>query len=197
VEAYYDARAAEYDEWYHGNGRFEAESRPGWHEELRALTGSLSALPAARTLDAACGTGFLTQHLRGDLTLLDRSERMLAVASERLPQAAVVRADALSRLPFADGAFDRVLTGHFYGHLQPADRRAFLREARRVAPGLVVVDSAARPGVEREGVQERMLNDGSRWRVYKRYFDPDELLGELGGGRIVHSGRWFLAVQSP
>ena len=37
-------------------------------------------LALARTLDVACGTGFLTRHLRGELTALDQSEAMLARA---------------------------------------------------------------------------------------------------------------------
>jgi hypothetical protein len=45
-------------------------------------------------------------------------------------------------------------------------------------------------------VQERILNDGSRWEVYKRFFTPDELLTELGGGETLFSGRWFVAVRS-
>jgi ubiquinone/menaquinone biosynthesis C-methylase UbiE len=56
----------------------------------------------------------------------------------------VVLGDAL-RLPFADRSFDRVLTGHFYGHLGPDEREAFLREASRVAAEFVVVDSAYVP----------------------------------------------------
>ena len=43
--------------------------------------------------------------------------------------------------------------------------------------------------------QERILNDGSRWQVYKRYFEPDALADELGGGRTLFAGRWFVAVR--
>ena len=50
------------------------------------------------------------------------------------------------RLPFADGSFDRVLTGHFYGHLPEDERDAFLGEARRVAAELVVIALRAAPG---------------------------------------------------
>jgi ubiquinone/menaquinone biosynthesis C-methylase UbiE len=196
VKAYYDARASEYDEWYYGEGRYVEEERPGWHEEVAALEAALESLPPARTLDVACGTGFLTQHLRGELVALDQSARMLEVAQARLADAVLIQADALEPLPFADLSFDRVFTGHFYGHLTPEQRAGFLAEARRVAPELVVVDSAYRDGVERESVQERVLGDGSRWTVYKRYFGPAELLDELGVGRVLHDGRWFIAVAS-
>ncbi len=39
-----------------------------------------------------------------------------------------------------------------------------------------------------------MLNDGSRHVVYKRYFTPEQMIAELGTGRILQAGRWFVAV---
>jgi ubiquinone/menaquinone biosynthesis C-methylase UbiE len=143
----------------------------------------------------ACGTGFLTRYLPGEVTALDASERMLAVARERVPSATLVRGDALE-LPFDDDAFERVFTGHFYGHLEARERTAFLAEARRVADELVVVDAAVRPDHAREEWQPRVLNDGSEFTVYKRYFEPWQLVEELGGGMTLHASRWFVMVAS-
>jgi len=195
VKAYYDRRAPEYDEWYRGAGRFAERDRPGWGQEVEALGLALAALPPARTLDVACGTGFLTRLLPGELVGLDQSEAMLEEARRQAPDATYVQGDALS-LPFEDGAFERVFTAHFYGHLEDGDRERFVAEARRLAPELVVVDSALREDVDSEERQERILNDGSRWEVYKRYFEPDALARELGGGNTVFAGRWFVAVRS-
>jgi ubiquinone/menaquinone biosynthesis C-methylase UbiE len=195
VKAYYDRRAPEYDEWYRDAGRFAERDRPGWAQEVEALGLALAALPPAHTLDVACGTGFLTRHLPGELVGLDQSEAMLAEARRQAPDATYVQGDALS-LPFEDGAFERVFTAHLYGHLEDGDRERFVAEARRLAPELVVVDSALREDVEAEERQERILNDGSRWEVYKRYFEPDALARELGGGETVFAGRWFVAVRS-
>lgn len=193
VREYYDARANEYDEWYLGLGRFSQLDRPGWHADLEALTSAVASLPPARTLDLACGTAFLTRHLPGDITGLDQSERMLEIARQRVPGADFVRGDALAP-PFADGAFERVVTGHFYGHLQAPERGSFLAMAHRLAPELVVVDSGVRPDHETEEWQERVLNDGSRFAVYKRYFTADGLAAELGGGEVLFESRWFVAV---
>jgi ubiquinone/menaquinone biosynthesis C-methylase UbiE len=195
VKEYYDTRATEYDEWYLGLGKFAHRDRPGWSEELRALEHAITSLPPADTLDAACGTGFLTRHLRGRVTALDQSAQMLEVARERLPAATLVRGDALE-LPFADRSFERVFTGHFYGHLDESERAAFTREAFRVADEVVVADSAVRPDHAREEWQARELNDGSRFRVYKRYFDGAQLAAELGGERVLHDGQWFVMVMS-
>lgn len=195
MKQYYDHRAPEYDDWYLGVGRFAQRDRPGWEEDLNELQDDVAALAPARTLDVACGTGFLTRHLRGEITALDQSERMLEVAAERVPDAVFVSGDALA-LPFADGSFDRLFTGHFYGHLQDRDREAFLAEAHRVASELVIVDSARRPDHEPEEWQKRVLNDGSRYEVYKRFFDPEALAQELGGGSVLHASRWFVMVSS-
>jgi ubiquinone/menaquinone biosynthesis C-methylase UbiE len=173
---------------------FASRSRPGWAEEVAALRELVAGLPPARTLDVACGTGYLTQHLRGDVTGLDSSESMVEIARSRMPSARFVVGDGLS-LPFADGQFDRVFTGHFYDHLQPGERERFLAEARRVAGELVVVDSALHEGVSPEGWQERVLNDGSRHEVYKRYFTGEGLAEELGGGEVLHDGAWFVVVR--
>ena len=193
MRAYYDARAGEYDNWWLGRGLYAERDRPGWHEEVERLCEVVAGLEPRRVLDVACGTGFLTRHLRGEVVGVDQSPAMVEVASARLPDARVVQGDAVP-LPFADGAFDRVFTGHFCGHLLPDERERFVSEARRVARELVVVDSALHDGVEPEEWQERILNDGTRHTVYKRYFRGAELADELGGGAVLHDGRWFVVV---
>jgi SAM-dependent methyltransferase len=64
---YYDRRAPEYDDWYLGTGLFEQRVRPGWTEELAALKAALAALSFGTVLDVACGTGFLTASLGGNV----------------------------------------------------------------------------------------------------------------------------------
>jgi demethylmenaquinone methyltransferase/2-methoxy-6-polyprenyl-1,4-benzoquinol methylase len=192
--AYYDRRAAEYDEWYAGQGVFARRDRPGWHDEVDQVVRLVANLPPARTLDVACGTGFLTRHLRGSVVGVDQSPAMVAIARSRLSSGLAIVSDAL-RLAIADQSFDRVLTGHFYGHLPAAERQAFLAQARRVAGELVVIDSARRPGTDPEQWQERVLNDGSRHQVYKRYFDAAGLAAELGGEPLF-DGTWFVAART-
>jgi ubiquinone/menaquinone biosynthesis C-methylase UbiE len=195
MRKYYDTRAPEYDDWYLGRGLFGERERPNWEQELAALGRPLASLPFAHTLDVACGTGFLTRHLPGEVVGLDQSERMLEIARERVPTAAFIEGDAFG-LPFADGAFERVFTANFYGHLDQGERATFLAEAARVAPELVVCDAALRRDREREEMQERILEDGSSWQVYKRFFVAEELAAELGGGEVIFSGDWFVVVRS-
>jgi SAM-dependent methyltransferase len=195
VKTYYDRRALEYDDWWLGRGHYAERERPGWDAELRVLEQVIASLRPARTLDVACGTGFLTRHLRGDVVGLDQSERMLTVARRQAPHAELVRGDALA-LPFDADSFDRVFASYFYCHLEAAERERFLTGARRVAPELVVVASVPGAGDPAERWEERRLKDGSSWTVFKRVFTGAGLAAELGGGDVLHEGDWFVVVRA-
>ena len=122
MKEYYDRRSAEYDETSYGAAD-DNEAR-----ELERLMVAIASLPSALTLDVACGTGYLTRHLQGQIVGLDHSEGMLRVASGRLRGTPLVRGDATA-LPFRDSSFDRVFTSFFYGHLEEPERRRFVEEA--------------------------------------------------------------------
>jgi ubiquinone/menaquinone biosynthesis C-methylase UbiE len=194
VKAYYDNRASEYDNFWLGRGLFSDRERPGWDNERAVLEGVVAALPPGRTLDVACGTGFLTRHLRGGVVGLDSSERMLEIARRQAPAARFVAGDALA-LPFPDDSFERVFTSYFYCHLERPERESFLAEARRVAPELVVVASVPGEGDPLERWEERQLENGSRWTVYKRVFTGEQLANELAG-EVVFAGDWFVVVRA-
>jgi SAM-dependent methyltransferase len=113
-----------------------------------------AALDAARVtsgtrlLDAGCGAGLLSllASLRGaQVTALDASPGLLAIARQRLP-AADVREGDLEALPFADASFDSVtaVNSLFYAE----DMGAAMRElARVVRPGgRVIVTAWGPPG---------------------------------------------------
>ncbi|HET8894775.1 MAG TPA: class I SAM-dependent methyltransferase [Gaiellaceae bacterium] len=176
---YYDLRAREYD----------ASSWDVEGDEPREIAALVAALPLAHTLDVGCGTGFLSQYLRGEVTLLDASEAMLAIAAARVPGAKVVHGDALP-LPFDDASFDRVFSSHFYGHLRPPERERFLAEARRVAGEVVLIEQNV---THYEGIERRRLADGSEHEVYKVYFDVETLLAELGDAELLHAGQFVVA----
>jgi ubiquinone/menaquinone biosynthesis C-methylase UbiE len=186
-KCYYDLRAQEYDStlWETSDAR--------WREQVVAVIAAIAALPPARTLDVACGTGFLSQHLQGEVTLLDASDQMLAIAAARLPHARLVHADALP-LPFPERSFERIFSSAFYDHLRPPERARFLAEARRVGGELVLVEQT-RGAEHREGRQERFLENGERHEVYITHFSPESLLAELGGGELLYAGELVLVAR--
>ena len=99
-------------------------------------------------------------------------------------------------LPFDDGEFDRVFTSHFFHHLSPDRRAAFLAEARRVGRELVVVEDVRRPDAPTEEWREVDLGDGSHHRMHRHSFTAAELSAELGDGQVLHEGRWFVVVAA-
>lgn len=194
-EAYYDWRAPEYDDFWMQRRRYSG-APASWFDERDAVLDLVASLPPMRTLDVGCGTGFVTSRLRGNVTALDQSQRMLEIARRQAPHAALVHGNGLE-LPFPDASFDRVFTSHFYGHLEEHERGRFLSEARRVAPELIVLDAALHDGEPRNVWQEREFNDGTQWVVYKRFFSDAILLDDLGGGEVLMCGAWFICVRSP
>ena len=189
MRSYYEKRASEYDDWWLGAGLFEQRDRPGWYEDVSALIDVLLALPPARTLDLACGTGFLTRHLPGDVTGVDQSPSMIEIAQARRKDGTFEAGDALAARP----GYERIFSSHFYGHLDADQRAAFLALPR---DELVIVDSALRPDGKPEDWQERVLGDGSTHSVYKRWFTGAGLAEEIGGADVLHDGPWFVAVRS-
>jgi SAM-dependent methyltransferase len=114
-----------------------ATYRPVHDAVLRAL----GTEPCTRVLDVGCGTGRLAARL-GELSSvrsivgLDFSAGMLEQARARLASAdatALVRGDA-TRLPFADGTFDIVITSEVLEHIQD-DVAAISEMTRVLKPG--------------------------------------------------------------
>ncbi len=195
MKEYYERRAAEYDGAYLGTGAYSGRDRPGFGEELARVVTLVEGLPPARVLDVGCGTGFMTRHLKGEVVGLDQSATMLGIARGRVPGATFVRGDALS-LPFPDGAFGRAFVGNLLGVLPPPERAALVGEARRVASELVVFENSDAMVEEAEQWQERALSDASRYRIYRRYFAAGDLVNEIGGGRVLFDGDYFVLVAS-
>lgn len=88
-------------------------------------------------LDAGCGNGrytrFLLRHADADalITGFDLSQQMLARARKRLKSKRVLHVAAdLTRLPYASGSFDAIVSGWVLEHLP--DPRAGLSELARV-----------------------------------------------------------------
>lgn len=206
MQAYYDDRAAEYDEWYlHVNIHDDPEHNERWHAEVQIMTGWVRAFGHGRLLEIASGTGWWTRHLarRAQVATLDYSPAMIGRLRARLAaesaRADVTRGDAY-RLPFASGAFDACFFGFWLSHVPFARLDDFFGEvARVVRPGgeVLMVDSKSfrgePPGVELK--QERILNDGSRHQVVKVYHDPQSLAALLAhygdDARAWTSGTFF------
>lgn len=123
----YDEVARAYDEWRDSTGEAEL---------VEALAADLS--PGARVLDAGCGAGRVvleTLESEFETVGLDLSVAQLALASDRVGSAALVRGDVV-RLPFATDTFDALCSLHTVIHVPREHHEAVFAEFARVCrPG--------------------------------------------------------------
>lgn len=124
IPTYYDRLAPDYDasRFGHTYGQFLHA------QERRALRSMLSGIPAAATLDLACGTGRLLEFAD---TGLDLSANMIAAARGKYPDKILLTGDA-TRLPFPDASFEAVFSLHFFMHIDREQAWAVLAEVWRV-----------------------------------------------------------------
>jgi SAM-dependent methyltransferase len=180
--AYYSALAPEYLD--------QGLDLPGGDE----VTDALDAFrPAGSVLELACGPGVWTcQLLRhaSDVTAVDGSPEMLALAASRVPGGAPVRfiqADLFTWEP--DRRYDVVFMGFWLSHV-PAELFApfWSRVAAALAPGgrVFFADDAYRTPEEliegpASSTIERRTPDGTAYRIVKVAHEPVDLERQLRG----------------
>lgn len=207
LQAYYAARAADYDAIYR---------KPERQHDLRALEAWLPPLFAgARVLEIACGTGYWTQFLArsaASVLGLDAAPETLALARARALGAhvrwAVGDAYALPRTP---QAFDAAFAGFWFSHVPKARRAAFLAGLHAALPAgalVLLLDNRFVPGSSTticetdaagDSWQMRTLKGGSEHRVLKNFPDCAELdaAAALAGAAqgAWHSWPYFWAYE--
>jgi 2-polyprenyl-3-methyl-5-hydroxy-6-metoxy-1,4-benzoquinol methylase len=205
--AYYRARAAEYD---------ATSPIPADEASEGKLLHALEAFaPRGRVLEFACGTGQWTATLAkhaSELTAIDTSPEMLAIASSRIENDHVrfIQADLFAWEP--DGLYDVVFFSAWLSHVPPqrfdrfwalvaecldqTGRVFFIDELPAAAAHEHVITEAVAPSVDRP------LRGGARYRTVKVFYQPDELeerLAALGWKIAVHTVGWrfFHAAGHP
>ncbi len=112
--------------------------RIGYAKDLYDAIFEYGLAPSSRALDLGCGTGLVSAELvaRGCRVVgLDVSEKMLARARERAPQASFVKGRA-EDMPFASASFDAAVSAQaFHWFDQPS---VFAELRRVVRPGGIV-----------------------------------------------------------
>jgi ubiquinone/menaquinone biosynthesis C-methylase UbiE len=148
-----------YDRW---SEVYDHDQNPLTALEEPRVRAAVGEVVGKSVLDLGCGTGRHTTWLAAGgaaVTALDFSEGMLREARRKsgLEKVRFIAHDLHEPLPFADGAFDLVVSGLVLEHLR--DLRAFFREARRVvrAGGRAVI-SAMHPAMFLRGSQARFTD---------------------------------------
>ncbi len=191
--AYYRARAAEYDEWFYRQGRYDhgPVANAQWCSEAAEVFAALDALRlSGDVLELAPGTGIWTERVAAtarSVTVVDASPEMIAlnraqVASDRV---SYVLADLFTWCP--ERTYDAVVFGFWLSHI-PSDRLdaflAMVATALRPDGVIFFVDGRREPtstaadhhlpGAE-DQVMTRRLNDGRAFQIVKVFYDPETL----------------------
>jgi len=162
--------------------------------EIPLTRRALAPQPTDRLLEAGCGTGRMTRLLSPsvrELVAMDFSFESLRVNRAKLQAAAVanvhlVQAD-LCRLPFASGAFDRIVSSQVLEHVPGPDARdaAVAGLAHVLRPGGTLALSAYKHSLlTRCFSQKEGMHDGGI--PFFRFTRP-ELRDTLGSHFTVHS----------
>jgi SAM-dependent methyltransferase len=193
---YYRAVAAEYED--------HALPHSGAAELIEALD---AFRPAGSVLELACGQGTWTARLlrhAADITAVDASSEMLAIASARVRSERVrfESADLFHWRP--DRRYDVVFFGFWLSHVPPERFESFwslVAECLKPDGRVFFVDDGYRTADEliegeRSATIQRRLNDGTAYRIVKVPYRPADLerdLERIGWSITVHptSGPFF------
>ncbi len=169
--------------------------------------------PRHRVLDMGCGRGFYLKFTRelypeADVVGVELDTPLLDRARSAVPGVRVLSADVRA-LPFADGAFDRIVFTEVIEHI--ADDAAALRELARVcAPGGVMALTTpnadyplAWDPINRvlEVVGAQPIRTGllsGIWANHERLYEPEQLARlAADSGWIVEEARAFTHYSMP
>jgi ubiquinone/menaquinone biosynthesis C-methylase UbiE len=196
MRRYYDARASEYEDAYVlGTGTASIPDPEVFRREASVLAGIVERFARGRLVDLACGTGYWLSSYASrcsSITLIDQAPRMLQECHKKIASRALAR-DALDRITIVQGdvlehsfrpdAFDSALVGFLISHLTDEQEPQLFERLKTIldADGrFLILDSAWSPERARFNRkterQERRLNDGSRFEIYKRYIDRQDVV---------------------
>jgi trans-aconitate methyltransferase len=188
---FYELRAPEWRDWVE---RYMGPVA----SELESLLNDTRALHGTDVLEIAAGTGYLTQWLAqiaARVTALDASPAMLSELNRLdLPNVTTICRDVFEWFPTR--RYDAILCANWLSHVPRhlwADHWTTLDDA--LAPGGVIVaidatvdeipylghpwwHSRLEDG-HREALTTRALNNGQRFRVVKRFWEPKDLMAEV------------------
>jgi demethylmenaquinone methyltransferase/2-methoxy-6-polyprenyl-1,4-benzoquinol methylase len=213
--AYYNERAPEYEEAYTlGTGTASIQDSSVFTGEARILSSIVGRHLSGRVIDLACGTGFWLPHYAGAcsaITLFDQSERMLdecrkKVTGDGLADRCVLLQGDVLEHQFPAASYDCALVGFLLSHLADAQEALLFSALKKMlvpSARFLLLESAWSPERAKVNVkadqQERRLNDGTAFQIYKRYFDRDDVREWQRRHEVAleieHFGAAFLAVS--
>jgi len=203
---YYRARAAEYDEWFYRQGRYDhgPEANGRWHGEAGEVFAAFDALGVTGdVLELAPGTGIWTERLVGvarAVTAVDASPEMVALNRAKLAGRGGERVNYVVGDVFAwrpERQYDAVVFGFWISHVPLERLDAFLSTvvaALRPGGKVFFVDGRREPSSTAadhrlpdvdEQVMTRRLNDGREYQIVKNFYEPPALAARCASAGLA------------
>ncbi|MEV0356202.1 class I SAM-dependent methyltransferase [Nocardia sp. NPDC050697] len=159
----------------------------------RALFSAFAEQVRGQVLDAGCGPGRITAHLRDlgvEIAGLDLSKRLIETARSEYPGLSFDVGD-LTALPHADGTLGGIVSWYSFIHIEPSRLPAVFAEfARALAPGgkLLLGWFAEEPGAQPAPFDHRVIR-AHRWA-------PDRLAALLAAAGLTATA-WLVREPYP
>jgi ubiquinone/menaquinone biosynthesis C-methylase UbiE len=211
---YYDERAEEYDDVYAGKGPAIRRYADRYQQNTAEVCEIVVGFGHGHLIDIACGTGFWAPHYARNcerFTFVDQSEGMLAECKKRIEglgladKCRFIQGNVFD-VALEPAAYDCALVGFLLSHFTPEQEDAFFQKLERIlkpVAQLMIIDSywserRQAGGKKRAGEQERTLNDGRVFKIYKKYFIESDIEEMLARHQFtcesLHVGDMFIAA---
>ncbi len=210
---YYDERAKEYDLIYGGKGPASLKTDT-YLKDVKKISSIVKEYGAGRIIDIACGTGFwFPKYAKNcaDFTFVDQSKKMLGECKKRVISSGYADRSKFFQMDVLDiklnTKFNSAIIGFLLSHFDERQESRFFSLLKDILADdgtFLVLDSTwtdERKKVKsKEDVQERKLTDGRKFKIYKKYFNEDDLynMAKNNGYKIldVYFGEAFLAFKA-
>ena len=190
---YYDERAPEYDEVYLGKSPGIPEPE-AYARDVKEIKKICRGFGSGHLIDIGCGTGFwMPCYAKNctEITLVDQSRSMLVQCQKKVDELDsdicinLIKGDFFD-IRFLSKIYNTTLTAFLISHLDEEHTHIFFRKIKSIlkprAEMLWIDGSWSRKRAryrEKEGFQERALNDGRRFSIFKKYFEKEEVYNLL------------------
>jgi ubiquinone/menaquinone biosynthesis C-methylase UbiE len=209
---YYNERAPEYDDIYLGKAQGALDPLL-YQRDIQKISELCRHFGCGNMIDIGCGTGFWLSYYAQNcerILLCDASENMLAQCEIRVKELGLssrcnfIKGDFFN-YNFPESSFESCFVGFFISHLFLEQEQRFFTKVKKILKQnsqCMLIDSAwseeRKKCREKEGMQERILKNGRKFRIYKRYFDRsdiDEIITMYGFTyESLYMGEVFFAV---